>query len=81
LTLTPAENARLLGWVVHVLSWAGLTGDERRFLIGVQGQLKRRPGMVLSEKQAPWLSRIVARFQRETLSGDDVVEQDREAGC
>ena len=76
--LTPDENARRLGWVKLMLPWAGLRDQERRFLIGVQGQFNKRPAMVLSEKQAPWLARIVARFQAETLGGDVVVEGEPE---
>lgn len=67
---SPDENARLLGWVRPMLRWSGLSEDERRFLIGVQGQFKSRPGMILTARQAPWLARLVERFQAETLRDD-----------
>lgn len=72
--LSTAENARLLGWVEHMLRSPLWSDRERAFLIAVRGQHKRRPGMVLSERQAPWLADLVARFLADNLGEVGVVD-------
>lgn len=48
------------------------TDRERKFLASIIAA--DRKGRALTEKQQKWLGDIVARFQREVMSDDGVVE-------
>lgn len=65
--LDPQEHARLVGHVPHLLRWC--EDRERKFLIGLQAQVKKQPGMVMTVTQASWLAQIVGRFTREMYGG------------
>lgn len=69
MTLPPDDNRRLLHNAELMLKAKYLSRAELRFVIGVQGRTKQKPGRMLTDREAPWLSRIVARFLRETLGG------------
>lgn len=68
------ETSRLLGYMPIIARAPDITDWERQFAISITGRLKRSPGFQPSEKQVSVMTRIVEKFQRETMA-DDIIER------